>query len=47
MNKPVDAEGGPVTRPRYCLVDLVADLDHDALCEAFDWGTDQGREVMD
>jgi len=47
----VDAEGDrivvSVARPRYRIEDLVADLTHDDLAGAFDWGPDQGREVID
>ncbi len=46
----VEAEGDKlvisIARPRYRIEDLVADLDHDALRDAFDWGPDQGREVI-
>ncbi len=34
-------------RPRYKIEDLVADLSNEALREAFDWGPDQGREVIE
>ena len=29
------------------IADLVVDLTHDALAEAFDWGPDQGRESVE
>jgi antitoxin component of MazEF toxin-antitoxin module len=34
-------------RQRYVLSDLVADLTHDDLAAAFDWGADKGREIVD
>jgi antitoxin MazE len=34
-------------QPRYQLSALVADLTHDDLAEAFDWGPDKGREIVD
>jgi antitoxin MazE len=47
----VEAEGDRLVvsaaRPRYRLEDLISDLDHDSLRDAFDWGPDQGRETID
>jgi antitoxin MazE len=34
-------------RPPTTIADLVADLTHQELAEAFDWGPDQGRDVVD
>jgi antitoxin MazE len=34
-------------RPPTTIADLVADLTHQELAEAYDWGPDQGREVVD
>lgn len=33
--------------PVYRLEDLMADMDPVALREAFDWGPDRGREIVD
>jgi antitoxin MazE len=47
----VDADGDrivvSVARPRYRLEELLVDLTHDDLAAAFDWGLDQGREVVE
>ncbi len=47
----VEAEGNRLVisalRPRYKIEDLVADLSNEALRDAFDWGPDMGREVID
>lgn len=34
-------------RPSYRIADLVADLTHSNLSEAFDWGPDEGRERVE
>lgn len=34
-------------RQRYRIEDLVADMTHDNMRQAFDWGPDVGREVID
>jgi len=34
-------------RPKYRMEDLVADMTHDNLRQAFDWGPDVGRERID
>ena len=34
-------------RPKYRIEDLVADMTHDNLRQAFDWGPDVGREITD
>jgi antitoxin MazE len=44
----IKAEDGRIVvsrpTPRYRIEDLVADLNHEAVSEAFDWGPDEGRE---
>ena len=43
----VDGDRIVVRRPqRYRIDQLVADLNHDDLADAFDWGPDQGRETL-
>lgn len=34
-------------RPKYRIENLVADMTHDNLRQAFDWGPDVGREITD
>jgi antitoxin component of MazEF toxin-antitoxin module len=34
-------------QPRYQLSDLVANLTHDDLADAFDWGPNESREIVD
>jgi antitoxin MazE len=34
-------------RARTTITDLVADLTHDDLAQAFDWGPDRGRESVE
>ncbi len=34
-------------QPPTTIADLVADLTHDELAEAFDWGPDHGREHVE
>ncbi|WP_284944223.1 AbrB/MazE/SpoVT family DNA-binding domain-containing protein [Acidisoma cladoniae] len=34
-------------RPRYRIEDLVADLTHEDLAGSFDWGPDEGREIVE
>ena len=47
----VMAENGRVVvspaRPKYVLVDLLKDMTPDAMREAFDWGPDVGREIVE
>ncbi len=47
----VEAEGDRIVisvgRPRYRIEDLVVGMTHDGLRDAFDWGADQGREVIE
>jgi antitoxin MazE len=47
----VTAEGDRLVisaaRPRYKIEELVSDLSNEALREAFDWGLDQGREIVE
>ncbi len=47
----VVAEDGRVVvspaRPKYVLADLVADMTPEAMHEAFDWGPDVGREIVE
>jgi antitoxin MazE len=44
----IKAEDGRIVvshlAPRYRIEDLVADLSHEEVSEAFDWGPDEGRE---
>jgi antitoxin MazE len=45
------AENGRVVispaRPRYLLADLLAGMTPEAMHEAFDWGPDVGREIVE
>lgn len=34
-------------RPEYRIEDLVADMTHENMRQAFDWGPDVGREIID
>jgi antitoxin MazE len=34
-------------KPRYVLADLLKDMTPEAMHEAFDWGPDVGREIVD
>ncbi len=34
-------------RPKYRIEDLVADMTHDNMRQAFDWGPDFGREIIE
>jgi antitoxin MazE len=34
-------------RPRYALKDLLVGMDPETMGEAFDWGPDVGREIID
>jgi len=34
-------------RPRYKLEDLLAGMTPDAMSDAFDWGPDMGREIVE
>jgi antitoxin MazE len=47
----IAAENGRVVispaRRRYVLADLLTDMTPEALREAFDWGPDRGREVIE
>jgi antitoxin MazE len=47
----ITAEAGRIiivpAKPRYRLEDLVADLDPNSLRDAFDWGPDRGREIIE
>jgi antitoxin MazE len=47
----VAAEGGRIiitaARPRYVLVDLLQGMTPRAMREAFDWGPDKGREIVE
>ncbi|HSK38772.1 MAG TPA: AbrB/MazE/SpoVT family DNA-binding domain-containing protein [Arenibaculum sp.] len=36
-----------VTRPRYSLHELLAGMTPEAMREAFDWGPERGREVVE
>lgn len=47
----IAAEDGRVVisaaRPRYVLADLLKDMTPEAMREAFDWGPDVGREIVE
>jgi antitoxin MazE len=47
----VQAEGDRIVisvgRPRYRLEDLVVGMSPEAMREAFDWGPDRGREIVE
>jgi antitoxin MazE len=47
----VEAKGDQIVislrRPRYRLADLLVGMTPDAMREAFDWGPDIGREIVD
>ena len=47
----IAAEGERITislaRPRYRLADLLEGLTPEAMREAFDWGPDKGREIVE
>jgi antitoxin MazE len=47
----VAAENGRVVivpaQPRYVLADLLEDMTPEAMREAFDWGPDVGREIIE
>jgi antitoxin MazE len=47
----IEAEDGRVVitpaRPRYKLADLLDDMTPEAMHEAFDWGPDVGREIVE
>jgi antitoxin MazE len=47
----IEAEGGRITitpaRPRYVLADLLQGMTPQAMREAFDWGPDRGREIVE
>ena len=47
----VEAEGGRIiitpAHPRYVLADLLKGMTPEAMREAFDWGPDKGREIVE
>ena len=47
----VEAEGTRIiitpARPRYVLADLLQGMTPEAMREAFDWGPDKGREIIE
>ena len=47
----VEAEGDRIiispARPRYVLADLLKGMTPEAMREAFDWGPDKGREIVE
>ena len=47
----IEAEGGRITitpaRPRYVLADLLQGMTPQAMREAFAWGPDKGREIVE
>ena len=47
----VETEGDRIiispARPRYVLADLLKGMTPEAMRQAFDWGTDKGREIVE
>ncbi len=47
----ISAEDGRIvitaTRPRYKLEDLLVGMTPEAMSDAFDWGPDKGREIVE
>ena len=47
----IEVEGDRIVlspaRPRYVLAELLKGMTPEAMPEAFDWGPDKGREVVD
>ena len=47
----VEAEGSRIiitpARPHYVLADLLKGITPEAMREAFDWGPDRGREIVE
>jgi antitoxin MazE len=47
----VEAEGNRIiispARPRYVLADLLKGITPQTMREAFDWGPDRGREIVE
>ena len=47
----VEVEGDRIVlspaRPRYVLAELLKGMTPQAMREAFDWGPDEGREIVD
>jgi antitoxin MazE len=47
----ITAENGRIViapaRRRYVLADLLQDMTPEAMREAFDWGPDRGREIVE
>jgi antitoxin MazE len=47
----VEVQGGRIiispARPRYVLADLLRGMTPEAMREAFDWGADKGREIVE
>jgi antitoxin MazE len=47
----VEAEGDRIiispTRPRYVLTDLLKGMTPEEMRQAFDWGPDKGREIVE
>jgi antitoxin MazE len=47
----IEAEGNRIVitpaRPRYVLSDLLKGVTPEAMREAFDWGPDKGREIVE
>jgi len=47
----IEAEGGRIiitpARPRYVLADLLQGMTPQAMREAFAWGPDKGREIVE
>ena len=47
----VEAQGDRIiispARPRYVLADLLKGMSPEAMRQAFDWGPDKGREIVE
>jgi antitoxin MazE len=47
----VETEGDRIiispARPRYVLADLLKGMTPEAMRQAFDWGPDKGREIVE
>ena len=47
----IEAEGDRIiiapARPRYILADLLKGMTPEAMRDAFDWGPDKGREIVE
>ena len=47
----IETEGNRIiiapAQPRYILIDLLKGMTPEAMREAFDWGPDKGREIVE